>query len=48
MLRKVQSVLQKTEVSHANKEQIKEKAKESIRDRLAKGKSGPILKRQSC
>ena len=38
VLRKVQSVLQKPEVSHANKEQIKEKARESVRDRLARGK----------
>ena len=38
VLRKVQSVLQKPEVSRANKEQIKEKARESVRDRLARGK----------
>ncbi len=38
-LRKVQSALQKPEVSRVNKEQIKEKARESIRDRLARGKT---------
>ncbi len=38
VLRKVQSALQKPEVSRANKEQIKEKARESIKDRLARGK----------
>ncbi len=38
VLRKVQSALQKPEVSRVNKEQIKEKARESIRDRLARGK----------
>ncbi len=38
VLRKVQSALQKPEVSRANKEQIKEKAGESVRDRLARGK----------
>lgn len=39
VLRKVQSALQKPEVSRVNKEQIKEKARESIRDRLARGKT---------
>ena len=38
VLRKVQSALQKPEVSRANKEQIKEKARESMKDRLARGK----------
>ena len=38
VLRKVQSALQKPEVSRANKEQIKEKARESYQDRLARGK----------
>ena len=38
VLRKVPSALQKPEVSRANKEQIKEKARESVRDRLARGK----------
>ena len=38
VLRKVQSALQKPEVSRANKEQIREKARESIKDRLARGK----------
>ena len=38
VLRKVQSALQKPEVSRANKEQVKEKARESIKDRLARGK----------
>ena len=38
VLGRVQSVLQKPEVSRANKEQIKEKARESIKDRLARGK----------
>ena len=38
VLRKVQSALQKPEVSRANKEQIKERARESIKDRLARGK----------
>lgn len=38
VLRKVQSALQKPEVSRANKAQIKEKARESIKDRLARGK----------
>lgn len=38
VLRKVQSALQKPEVIRANKEQIKEKARESIKDRLARGK----------
>ena len=38
VLRKVQSALQKPEVSRANKEQIKEKARKSIKDRLARGK----------
>ena len=36
--RLVQSALQKPEVSRANKEQIKERARESIKDRLARGK----------
>ena len=39
MLGKVQSALQKPEVSRANKEQIKEMARESIKDRLARGKT---------
>lgn len=38
VLRKVQSALQKPEVSRVHKEQIKEKARESIKDRLARGK----------
>lgn len=31
-------MLQKPEVSHANREQIREKARESIKNRLARGK----------
>lgn len=38
VFRKVKSALQKPEVSRANREQIKEKARESVLDKLARGK----------
>lgn len=38
VLEKVQKTLQRADMKTANKEQIKEKARESIRERLAKGK----------
>ncbi|MCM1543462.1 MAG: serine/arginine repetitive matrix protein 2, partial [Blautia sp.] len=37
-LKKVQAALHKPEVSRANREQVREKAKESIREQLARGK----------
>lgn len=48
VLEKVQTVLQKPEVRQAGKEQIKAKARESIKDKLARAKKGADRKNREC